>query len=317
MNFNRKILVLLFTGTLAGPMLADDGLAEEQQLGTSSEVFASQGEVVLTQAELDAAFDKVPAELRLRFIRDGEKVDQLVANLLRTKLIAAEAIKAGYDTRQLSIIRMELAAETELAEAWVQNYIDNTPKAEYEKIAYELYLAKPENYMSDPTIDVSHILLSSSIHGDTEALQLAQQLREEIIADPARFDALVMEYSDDPSKNSNAGRFPDTSRGQMVKPFEEAAFAMETPGEVSEPVRTNYGYHLIRLNSRQPAAVRPFEEVKAQSISNVQRKYKEEARVRYIKSLITEPVEINEEAVEAMAKRYFGEDLEGAPGTQR
>ena len=60
-------------------------------LWADDEVFARQGDQVLTHAEMDAAFMRIPAKFRLPFIRDGERVDQLVSSLLRYKTIAAEA----------------------------------------------------------------------------------------------------------------------------------------------------------------------------------------------------------------------------------
>jgi len=312
MKFNRQFIVLLFSGSFVFSLQADD-VPADNLLGSSGAVFAIQGDVVLTQAEIDAAISRIPGEYRLRYLRDGERVNQMVAKLLRTKLIAAEAKKADYDTQNLTRIRMDLAGENELADAWVQQIIESTPVADYEALAHEYYLANPNTFMAPATIDVSHILVSKEGRGDDEALQLAQQLRQRIIADPSSFDDLVMEFSDDPSKNNNGGRFANTSRGDMVKPFEAAAFAMETPGEISEPVQTTYGYHLIRLNAKQPAAVLPFEEVKEQTIANVQKQSKEEFRVRYIKGLLTEKAEVKEGAVEAMLKRYYGENLELMP----
>ena len=102
-------------------------------------------------------------------------------------------------------------------------------------------------------------------------------------------------------------------KGQMVKAFEAAAFAMENDGDISEPVETAYGYHLIRLNSRNPEGLMPFESVKAQAMGQARTKYLTDYRSRYVRELQATPIEMTEAAVEAMAKRYFGENLELAP----
>ena len=117
--------------------------------------------------------------------------------------------------------------------------------------------------MTEEIIDVSHILVNSEDRSSAEALLLASSLREQLLEDPSRFEAMVMEFSDDPSKGSNKGRFARTKRGQMVKPFEDVSFAMENTGDISEPVATAYGYHIIRLNGKFPARPMPFEEIKA------------------------------------------------------
>lgn len=289
--------------------------ANEDELGTSDEVFASQGGVVLTQAELDAAINRIPAEYRLQWVRGGERVDQLVANLLRTKVIAAAAREEGYDSKPVVQQRMRIAGETELAEGWVQLVLDTRMEGDYEQLAREYYLANPELFRAPATLDVSHILLSSESRGAEEALELARSLREQVLAEPTIFDSLIMEYSDDPSKNANSGRFPNMQRGQMVREFEAAAFALNAPGQISEPVKTAYGYHLIRLNAARPESVRPFEDVKVEVTANVRQRKQEEFRVNYIKTLLNDagPIEVKEDAVEAMLKRYYGENLELAP----
>jgi peptidyl-prolyl cis-trans isomerase C len=298
------------------PLQAQEA-AKPDELGLSQEVFATQGEVILTEAELDAAISRIPVEFRLQYIRSGDRMDQLVSNLLRNKVIAAAAEDEKFEQSPVVQGRMALAAEKELAEAWIQRKLETVPKGDYETLAHEYYLANPERYMAPATLDVSHILISSEKRSADEALQLVTELRKQALEDPSRFDPLVMEFSEDPSKNANAGRFPSMTEGQMVKEFEAAAFALDTPGEISEPVKTSYGYHLIRLNAKRPEEARPFEEVKPVIVENVRKRYLEEYRVRYIKSLLTEPVEVKEDAVESMVRRYYGDNLELAPDIPR
>jgi parvulin-like peptidyl-prolyl isomerase len=130
------------------------------------------------------------------------------------------------------------------------------------------------------------------------------------------FDDYVEEYSEDPSKGMNRGSFHSMQRGEMVKPFEDASFAMEVEGEISEPVETNYGFHIIRFNKRYPPRVKKYEDVKADAMTMARKRYLEDYRTRYIRKLIEDPIELPEGAVEAMAKRHFGENLELAPKYQ-
>ena len=99
----------------------------------------------------------------------------------------------------------------------------------------------------------------------------------------------------------------------MVKPFEEAAFALRIPGEISPPVETVYGYHIIRLDQYYPATVLPFEEIKEQAIEQARKEYIDEYRKNYLKVTLSEPVVLTDGAAEDIAKRYFGENLELAP----
>lgn len=303
------LLLLFFVPMIA----AAQEESSESGPDVSNEVFARQGVAVLTQAELDAAFSRIPVELRLRFIRDGERVNGLVASLLRTKLIAADAARSDFGQNPLVADRMKLAAEKELAEAWVADLIENLPEVDYEALALEHYLANPDDFMSPDRVDVSHILIKSDTRSEDEALAIAVSLIEELRTDPTRFDSMIEEYSEDPAKAQNGGRYPNVLRDQMVKPFEDVAFALEQPGEISEPVKTAYGYHIIRLNESMPAAVIPFDRIKEQAIAMAKEQYAAEYRLRYVKNQVAEPIEISEEAVETMAKRYFGDNFELAP----
>jgi len=309
----RMFAILLGTAISLNSALAEENKADDQASASLNEPFAIQGAAVLTQAEIDAAFSRIPAEFRLAFVRDGERVNQLLVSMLRSKLVAADAIAAGYDKEALTQNRMALAAEKELAEAWMAHVLENAPEADYEAIAYENYLAHPDKYTSEATVDVSHILVNSEVRSEEEALARALLIRQQLLDQPDRFDALVEEYSDDPGKASNNGRYQQVKRGQMVKAFEEMAFSMNTPGELSEPVETTYGYHIIRLNQAYPAGVAPFENVKANAIKQAREQYLSQYRIKYLKQLSSAPIELPDGAVEAMARRYFGDDLELSP----
>ena len=278
-----------------------------------AEIIAYKGREFLTQDEIDAAFSKIPEKDRLRFIRDGARVDQLINSILQRKVIASAARTAGYDQNPMIVERMELAAQKELAEAWLQQVKKDAPAADYEVLAYEDYLAHPDVYRTEEIVDVSHILIGTEDRSFEDALLLAKVLKAQLDEDPSRFDALVMEYSDDPAKSANGGRYPEMHRGQMVVTFERSAYAMDREGQISEPVKTEYGYHIIRLNKRYGNTVSEYDEVKSAAIDRVKRAYLENYSQNYLRKMLKDPIVIPDGAVEIMAKRHFGEELELAP----
>lgn len=284
-----------------------------QIMAADDHIFAIQGDQVLTQDEMDAIFSEILENHRLPFIRDGERVDQKVQAILRMKQIAAAARLAGFDQEVVTKNRMMLAAEKALAEAWIQDVIANAPGGDYAAMAEEYYLANPDEFMSPEVLDVSHILISTETRAEEEALGIIENLSDQLAEVPGRFDEFVREYSEDPAKANNEGRYPQMQKGQMVKPFENAAFALKEPGEISEPVETAYGYHIIRLNGKKTSALVPFEQVKDPLVKQAEKKYISDYRLQYIIGLNSDPIEIPEGAVETMLKRYFGEDLENAP----
>jgi peptidyl-prolyl cis-trans isomerase C len=313
MNFNLRILSTLFFAGIISLSLHAQESAVAIETAQSDGILAVQGDVVLTQDEIDAAFSRIPPEHRLLFIRDGERVNQLVQSLLAIKVVAADAYGAGYENDRLAKNRMALAAEKELGEAWMERVMENAPEADYAALAYENYVANPEVFQTEAIVDVSHILIATEDRSNEEALELALSLREQVLEDPSRFDGFIEEFSDDPGKAANQGRYPLVRRGQMVTPFEDMAFSMNNPGDISEPVQTDYGYHLIRLNNSFPPRTQAFEDVKADVMTRAREQYLAKYRSRYLKKLLAEPIEMPDGAVDAMARRYFGEDLEMAP----
>lgn len=130
-------------------------------------------------------------------------------------------------------------------------------------------------------VHAAHILIAVKPDGGADADAQAKA-KAEIVAARAKapgadFAKLANDNTDDPSGKGNGGELPPFARGQMVPEFEEAAFAM-SPGEVRGPIKTQFGYHVIKLASRTPARTRTLEEVRPSLASGLaERKAAEEA----------------------------------------
>jgi parvulin-like peptidyl-prolyl isomerase len=315
---SEKIMKIFLTSSLVvflifGAEAQAQDSAASAELGASTEPLAVMGDVTLTQGEIDAALSKIPENKRLLFIRDGNKVEQLVRSLITNKALANEAIKAGYDQQKLVKMRLELNKEAELAQDWLSNVATNAPEADFEAIAEEKYLVKPEAWKTEDRIDVSHILISTDGRSRQEAMDLAGYVWQQLDLDPLSFDSLVEEYSDDSSKSVNGGRFKNVKRNDMVPNFEKVAFALAVPGQISAPTETNYGFHIIRLNEKMPGTIPPFDAIKEQAIEQARVEYRKEYREKYLRQLLSGNIVLQDGAAEALAKRYFGENLELAP----
>lgn len=97
----------------------------------------------------------------------------------------------------------------------------------------------------------AHVLLEVPDGASEEEVQAvreeAQRLRERVVSGEAEFATVAREHSDDPGSADQGGGLGYVGRGSMVRPFEEALFSLEESGAVSEPVRTSFGFHLIKL----------------------------------------------------------------------
>jgi len=131
--------------------------------------------------------------------------------------------------------------------------------------AEEYYDNNRKNWEQEQTIEARHILIRVDAGADEKTVAAAREKIDAIAARAAAgedFTELAKSTSEGPSKDKGGylGTFP---RGAMVKPFEEAAFALAA-GQVSQPVRTDFGWHLIKVEAVNPAGVSPFEQVRAE-----------------------------------------------------
>ncbi len=126
------------------------------------------------------------------------------------------------------------------------------------------YYDENPNYFKKPEeVRASHILIKVKPQaGESEKKEARKKLKKikGRLKKGEDFAALAKEFSEGPS-SANGGDLGYFKRGQMVKPFEEKAFAMK-PGEVSDIVETRFGYHLIKVIDKKPETVTAYEEVK-------------------------------------------------------
>ena len=148
------------------------------------------------------------------------------------------------------------------------------------------YKAHPSDFETPEGIEVRHILIGVT-QEDTDAIKAdkmkkAQEVREQVVAGKD-FETLAAEVSDCPSK-ANGGRLGVLSRGQTVKPFEEAAFSRNM-GEIGPVVETRFGYHVIEVLDHKDAGKATLAEVKESIAQHLTQQKKEQAVQAYIDSL--------------------------------
>ena len=128
---------------------------------------------------------------------------------------------------------------------------------------YARYQEGRSAYTSAEIREASHILITVKEGEDANpALARITAIRERIEAGE-NFADLAREFSEDPGSSSDGGSLGEVERGVMVQPFEAALFSMET-GQLSQPVKTSFGWHLIRLDSISGGETRSFDAVKSE-----------------------------------------------------
>jgi peptidyl-prolyl cis-trans isomerase D len=198
------------------------------------------------------------AELEREYKRRNEKVTLSVVAILadnfKTQVNPTDAeISAHFDShkesyripdrRKVRFVRInpaDLAAKIKV------------PREEVERT----YNARLGTYTTPEQIRASHILLTTEGKDDAAVRAQAEQVLKEVKAG-GDFAGLAKKHSQDESNAQQGGDLDYFSRGRMVPAFESAAFALK-PGDISDLVKTEFGYHIIKVTDRKPAVVRPI-----------------------------------------------------------
>jgi peptidyl-prolyl cis-trans isomerase D len=139
-------------------------------------------------------------------------------------------------------------------------------KAQYDSAA--------KSYRQEEQRQAAHILIAVKPDASEADRAAAKKTAEEIAglakASPGKFAELAKQRSQDPGSAAQGGDLGSNPRGTMVKAFDDAVFSMK-PGEITGPVQSEFGYHVIKLNGITPEKSRSFDEVKAQIEADLKR----------------------------------------------
>lgn len=226
-------------------------------------VVITVGDIKITAAQFNAFIDSLPAQYRAMARGNGRK--QLADNIARTLTLAQEAQKRKLnETPEFKVqevfqnynllanaLATQAGKDVQISDEDVHKYYD-AHKNEFEMVHAKHILIR----FAGSTVPVRP---GEKDLTDAEALAKAQEIRKKI-QDGGDFAAIAKAESDDIGSGSNGGDLPPFKHGQMVPSFEAAAFAMK-PGELSEPVKSQFGYHIILVVSHDS---KPFEDVRAE-----------------------------------------------------
>jgi peptidyl-prolyl cis-trans isomerase C len=284
----------------------------------ADEVLAENAQARLTRADYDADIQRLPAEMREAFASDPRRLSTYLTNLLIVKTLAAEGRKAGLENDPVLQRRIALEVDRALADLQLRRLEEtagkefDTKAGEYVVKAKELYLVDKNKYRVPEQISASQILFDLKRHTPDEALALAAQTRTKLVAG-ADFAATAKELSDDPTAKANGGEIGWFTRDRMDPSFSQAAFDMKNVGDISEPIKSRFGYHLIRLEGRRPAEVRPFEAVQPQIMTELRKRYVEAQRDAKTEAIRIDPaLKVNQPAVDALVYRGDPEMFSGS-----
>ncbi len=235
----------LLAAIAANTVLAADTVAQQ-----ANQPLATVNGIAIPQSRLDL---RVKAAEQQGQAVNPEQRKMLRENLINFEVLAQQAAKDGLDQHEEIAEQLFLARQKVLVQAYLQGYVKAHPitepaiKQEYEN--YKQQMSKMKEYK------LAHILVAT----EAEAQAIVASLKKK----KATFEKLAKEKSNDPGSKNKGGDLGWMNPADVVPEFAQAVMGM-THGDVSDPVRTRFGWHVIRLDDSRPLKVATFEELRAQ-----------------------------------------------------
>lgn len=226
----------------------------------------------ITEKDLNAIIMRYPEEQRAMFSSEmGKKqlLEQMISFELMNKLgkemklNETEEYKAGLEQLEKDLLT-QMTINKVLSEVTVTD-----------EDAKKYYKENKTQFDQPATVSAKHILV------DTE--ELSSEVKERIENGELSFEDAAKEYSTCPS-NAQGGSLGVFGRGMMVPEFEDAAFELELE-KISEPVKTQFGYHLIKVDTKNEAKAASFDEVKNKIVQQLIQKNQEKKYMDVMKEL--------------------------------
>ncbi len=226
----------------------------------------------ITQNDVNIFMERLGPQHAAQFQGEaGQK--QILDELVNQSLFCADAVENKINETEAYKSEMAKMSDMVLTQINVSNLV-NSVQVTDEEVANYFEMAK-SNFAQQPTADTSHILVADE--------EQCKEIRAKIVNEEVTFEDAAKEHSSCPSKD-NGGRLGSYPKGQMVPEYDAVSFEMNE-GEISEPVKTQFGFHLIRLNSKTEGGEAVFEEVKDQAQKDLLSQKQREAYVAKIAAM--------------------------------
>jgi peptidyl-prolyl cis-trans isomerase C len=245
-------------------------IPQERLMELRKQTRVQVGEMLVDKALIDMALKEKNITVTLEQADESMK-KFAEENGMTLEQMAEQISRSGMtrdDVRQQFLTREKI-------EALLRLQIGDNPVTEAEAKAF--YEENSEQFSKPEMVTASHILLMTQGKTDEEKDEIRK--KAEGILERAQagedFAALAKEFSEDPGSKDRGGEYT-FPRGQMVKPFEDAAFGLED-GQISPIVETQFGYHIIKRSHYKEAGMQSFDEVKEQLINQLSNQKRSQA----------------------------------------
>lgn len=245
----------------------------------SREVLAQIDDDVISVADLEQQINSQPPHARLRYLSNDRK-KELLEQTVRFEVMAKEAQKKGYDQDP----ELRRALKQQLVGLLIRRDFDARFKPEDipEADAIRYFKEHPDEFAREDQVRVSQVLVK-----DPAQAQKVQTLLKTLLpGDERGFQDIVARNSIDEDSKVRGGdlTFFDRNSTRYPKPIVDAAFALQNIGEISPPIKSDRGYHVLRLTQKRPGFKREFHEVR----QDIQKRLYQERRAKKLEEWTAE-----------------------------
>ncbi len=284
-----------------GQFIGEDGYANfvQNYFRTSIQDFESQLkkelEINRLQAMVTGGITVSDQDVRDAYRQQGTKIkfDYAVINSedLRKQINPTDAELQAFFKQNAARYKTAIPETRKLAYiALNQTDVPSGAPAVTSQQVEQYYQGHQKDYQVPEEVKVRHILIKVPTGADAKTDAAAKQKAEDLlkqIKGGADFAALAKANSDDPGSKEQGGELGMIQRGVTVPAFEKAAFELQ-PGKVSDVIKTQFGYHILQVEEKQTAHLKPLEEVKAQIVATLTRQQEAEQQAAFAQQLATE-----------------------------
>lgn len=214
----------------------------------NNKVYAVVGEKEITQEQVNEFLQSIGPQNAMQ-LQNEEGTNRIVSELVSHELLYLDAVESKLEDEDGFKAELEKMKSNLLKQYSIQKILSKANVSDEEITEY--YERNKSMFAEPEKVRASHILV--------ETEDKAKEISESISSGSA-FESQAKEFSSCPSKD-RGGDLGEFQRGSMVPEFEEVAFGMEI-GDISDPVKTQFGYHIIKLTDKKESEEKSFEEVK-------------------------------------------------------
>jgi peptidyl-prolyl cis-trans isomerase C len=267
--------------TLTALAVGVAGAAEAARPGDKPLVV--NGDLSLTTLDFDAYMERVPADRRNEFRAEFSKINPTVDGLWIRRALAARAVAAGLDKDPIISARIRQAQEDILADVFLGDVARKVVFPNLEPRARELYKANLKEFTTPEYLNAQHILVNTKNRSRDEAAARAREAYERAKAGED-FAKLADEFSDSVATRDIVAQ----PMSAFEKPIPEIV-AKTKDGEITAPIETRYGFHVIKVASRVAPRIQPFEDVKDDLIAIEKQKLMDDAKTAAAENVRSDP----------------------------